>query len=50
MSLRERLQGFVTSSEPALPMGRHAAHRAVGRLVGTQPTSRELDPFLISLA
>ncbi|WP_341678214.1 putative lipid II flippase FtsW [Niveibacterium sp. SC-1] len=48
MKLRARLAGFMATPEPALPMGNHAASRAVGRLVGgPQAAPRELDPLLI---
>jgi len=47
MNLRERFGIFLGRSEPALPMGHHAASRAVGRLVGVAQTPRELDPALI---
>jgi cell division protein FtsW len=47
MTFRERISGFFASAEPALPMGSHAASRAVGRLTATQQAPRELDPLLI---
>ncbi len=47
MSVFARFAGMFARPEPGLPMGSHAAHRAVGRLTGVPQTPRELDPLLI---
>lgn len=46
MSWLDRLSGLVART-PSLPMGHHAASRAVGRLTAAKQTPRELDPALI---